>query len=122
MRFEYRIGFGLADLEKMIGEAGYLRLSYGIRTLPDGRRYTEFDWFSVEPPGFRRDAGPNGELCLNCKFLRFWESKPECGRFEFPVMHWYYCKGWESDGELTDLGTLKPVRIRPSNRDKSIGE
>jgi len=76
----------------------------------------------MEPPGFRRDAGPNGERCLNCKFLRFWESKPECGRFEFPVMHWYYCKGWESDGKLADLGTLKPVHIRPSNRDKSIGE
>jgi len=37
-------------------------------------------------------------------------------------MHWYYCKGWESDGKLADLGTLKPVRIRPLNRDKSIGE
>jgi hypothetical protein len=67
----------------------------------------------VEPPGLKTNPGPHDERCLNCRFMAWRDSKPVCGKFDFPVLHWYFCDDWESDGKFAPIKPMegRPVRI-----------
>lgn len=77
--------------------------------------------FVMEPPGLKSRKHIHGEMCLNCRFLTWVDSKPLCGKFDFPVMHSCYCEAWESDGKFSDIGPTKPPPMR-AFRDKNRGE
>ncbi len=72
----------------------------------------------MEPPGFREAPGRHGERCIDCKFMEWRESKPHCGKSDFPLMHWYHCDDWESDGKFAPIRPSSEGTVRYVNRER----